>query len=100
MPDACVHACARVCVLQAQRLAAIDALLRNGAGAGSGAGAASGDLETKLRRLSADVRLLKDRLGELGAAAAAGGGQVRPAGPEGLYIIGCHYSLAWASQSG
>jgi hypothetical protein len=60
-------------MLQAQRLAAIDAMLKNGAGAGVGAGAAgSGDLEVKLRRLATDVRQLKDRMGELLGGAAVG----------------------------
>lgn len=67
-------------VLQAQRLAAIDALLKNGAGAGA---AGSGDLEVKLRRLATDVRQLKDRMGELLGGAAAGQ-QVR-SGPRNIF---------------
>jgi hypothetical protein len=61
------------CMLQAQRLAAVDAMLRNGADAG--AGGVSPDLEAKLRRLAADVRQLKDRMAEL-TGVGAGSGQV------------------------
>lgn len=61
------------CLLQAQRLAAVDAMLRNGAD--SGAGGVSPDLESKLRRLATDVRHLKDRMAEL-TAGGTGSGQV------------------------
>lgn len=79
-PEQDVHAVLCCPVLQAQRLAAIDALLKNGAGAGA---AGSGDLEVKLRRLATDVRQLKDRMGELLGGAAAGQ-QVR-SGPRNTF---------------
>jgi len=54
-------------LLQAQRLAAIDAMLRNGAGGGA-TSVGSGDLDSKLKRLAGDVRVLKERLAELAGA--------------------------------
>jgi hypothetical protein len=65
-------------VLQAQRLAATEALIKmqpHAAGA-AGAAGAGGDVEGRLKRLAADVRMLKERLGD--AAAVAGGGSRSP----------------------
>lgn len=60
-------------LLQAQRLAAIDAMLRNGAGGGATSGGGSGDLDSKLKRLAGDVRMLKERLAELAGAGLQNG---------------------------
>lgn len=85
-----ILACCACSALQAQRLAAAEALIKMQPHAGGATGAAgtAGDVDSRLKRLAADVRMLKERLGDAGAAAAAGGrpqGQVRvPAMQKGL----------------
>lgn len=75
----CMCCCCAACTsigLQAQRLAAAEALIKMQAPGYPGAGPS--DMEGRVKRLAADVKLLKDRLA-LAEAAAADGLASRPA---------------------
>jgi hypothetical protein len=81
--------------LQAQRLAAAEALIKMQlhAGGAAGGGAPAGDVDGWLKRLAADVRMLKERLGDAAAVAAAGGS--RPQGQvSGVRLAGLSCSSA------
>lgn len=52
--------------MQAQRLAAAEALIKNAhSNAGLGGSGNTADLEAKIKKLAADVRLLKERMGDM-----------------------------------
>jgi hypothetical protein len=76
-------------IWQAQRLAAAEALfkMQPHAGGAAGAAGAGGDVEGRLKRLAADVRMLKERLGD--AAAAAGNGSRSPGQVRVLQLAQC-----------
>lgn len=64
--------------MQAQRLAAAEALIKNAHGGSTALGSSGGsaDVEGRLKKLAAEVRLLKDRMGDLKPAATAAAAQV------------------------
>jgi hypothetical protein len=92
-------------VLQAQRLAATEALIKMQPHAAGAAGAGA-DVEGRLKRLAADVRMLKERLGDAAAAAGSGSrspGQVGMLGSYCIRIQACcfgHAATASRCQAG